>query len=680
MGVVYKLKQEVIDFIILKKKEAPSVSCRKLVDIIKTNFNLDVSKSSVNLVIKEYALSSPVGRRPVHKAPKNFLIPQDKKEQLFQNVAPFLSNVVEPEARPEAVAPVPENAASVLPSREIFSGADDAGKPNCLASQEAPHVEREDAGGQESLSSRGSEALEAMAVSSEEPVAAPPLLVSGEGEPAALPDVQDDAAPFVDAGEEIVFSRLLPDPLSHVSVPEGQRVEIELSKVRSPLEEKAPDVFWGEDKGSLYENAGLLLVGALLWDYQRTPILGEILAGDMKEAIAPVQWAGLELLALYQALVDEELSGPPQEGGRFLFDWFGLEQQRVDDLMSQIRLVREDPKFGWAVASWMETAAVLVASVRIAMKNGDVFYFDPFFSSCKTEFVVHPLRQVPLLSAVERVADRFLSNVRPFVLGEIPCSVSDDRLGRLLSLFDGEAPIEEVSLLDVHGERQAVFRDTPCMSRKFIFGTRLSSSEMARVDADEIANSSEYFDPFSDQEMSFFEGRIPVGLGSRGVRAVMVGPKETKKEFALLSNTKRRSEDLFWEYCSSGNSLFMGKDTTRDENYGISMGFSNNNGDENNNINPQDKGFERLIKRLRKEAFGLFFYQDKGRDERLIKDLLMLSGYYKTNNKGVFIRFVLPGEREISADFEKGVFLLNSRAICSYDGRRVHFSCERRKI
>ncbi|MEI8012173.1 MAG: hypothetical protein WCI27_06805 [Candidatus Omnitrophota bacterium] len=87
MGVTYKLKKEIIDLIIDKKKGDPSLSCRKLVVILRDVFQLEVSKSSINAVIKEYNLSNPVGRAST----KNFFIPKDKKEQLLAQVTPFLN-------------------------------------------------------------------------------------------------------------------------------------------------------------------------------------------------------------------------------------------------------------------------------------------------------------------------------------------------------------------------------------------------------------------------------------------------------------------------------------------------------------------------------------------------------------------------------------------------------------
>lgn len=65
MGVIHKFKKEIIDYIIEKKKKDPTISCRNLVSLIKQEFKKDVSKSSINSVIKGTGLSMPVGRRCV---------------------------------------------------------------------------------------------------------------------------------------------------------------------------------------------------------------------------------------------------------------------------------------------------------------------------------------------------------------------------------------------------------------------------------------------------------------------------------------------------------------------------------------------------------------------------------------------------------------------------------------
>lgn len=63
MGVVYKLKQEVINFILEEKKAQPNISCRKLTLKIQEKFQTKVSKSSINKIFKNAGLSMPVGRR-----------------------------------------------------------------------------------------------------------------------------------------------------------------------------------------------------------------------------------------------------------------------------------------------------------------------------------------------------------------------------------------------------------------------------------------------------------------------------------------------------------------------------------------------------------------------------------------------------------------------------------------
>lgn len=83
MGVVHKFKQEVIDFIINNKMDLPTLSCRKITDLVNDKFQLDVSKSAVNNILKKEKLSSSVGRRA---RVVSFQIPIQKKQQLYHNI------------------------------------------------------------------------------------------------------------------------------------------------------------------------------------------------------------------------------------------------------------------------------------------------------------------------------------------------------------------------------------------------------------------------------------------------------------------------------------------------------------------------------------------------------------------------------------------------------------------
>ena len=52
MGVIYKLKPEVKDFILEQKKLNPAVGCRSLTSLVESKFHIKLSKSSINAIIK----------------------------------------------------------------------------------------------------------------------------------------------------------------------------------------------------------------------------------------------------------------------------------------------------------------------------------------------------------------------------------------------------------------------------------------------------------------------------------------------------------------------------------------------------------------------------------------------------------------------------------------------------
>lgn len=85
MGVVHKLKQEVIDFILLEKKNSPQLSCRDLANLASQRFQVVISKSSINTILKNANLSSPIGRRS--SGEKKFQIPLEKKKQILNNLS-----------------------------------------------------------------------------------------------------------------------------------------------------------------------------------------------------------------------------------------------------------------------------------------------------------------------------------------------------------------------------------------------------------------------------------------------------------------------------------------------------------------------------------------------------------------------------------------------------------------
>jgi len=104
MGVIYKLKTEIKDFILEQKRENPLLGCRSLITLIQSKFQIYVSKSSINSVIKEAGLSMPIGRRLKKKRRKLILPLQPIPEPLKLE---FKEPKIETK-EPEAPAPKPE--------------------------------------------------------------------------------------------------------------------------------------------------------------------------------------------------------------------------------------------------------------------------------------------------------------------------------------------------------------------------------------------------------------------------------------------------------------------------------------------------------------------------------------------------------------------------------------------
>jgi len=117
MGVVYKLQQNVIDFIVSQKQANPALSCRKLVAIVGQQFSIKISKSSVNAVIQDAGLSSAVGR-PAKRAKKDqkFKIPEQRKAGLFPEAPQSVQEEQQPV--PDTSLPVEDESQSKILSEQ----------------------------------------------------------------------------------------------------------------------------------------------------------------------------------------------------------------------------------------------------------------------------------------------------------------------------------------------------------------------------------------------------------------------------------------------------------------------------------------------------------------------------------------------------------------------------------
>lgn len=83
MGVTYKLKEEVVHFIINERQHNPLFSCRQLAEVVSAQFGLRLSKSSVHDVLRESGITTPRGRKPRD----SFQIPLEKKKEIQKSLS-----------------------------------------------------------------------------------------------------------------------------------------------------------------------------------------------------------------------------------------------------------------------------------------------------------------------------------------------------------------------------------------------------------------------------------------------------------------------------------------------------------------------------------------------------------------------------------------------------------------
>lgn len=115
MGVVHKLEPEIIDFIINKKNGESALSCRQISALVLDKFQIEVSKSSVNTIIKNAGMSMPVGRRRKQRR---------QKKILPANLLTPLARLPEPEIK--SSPPSLPQTAPLTPTPVLFKAA------NCL--------------------------------------------------------------------------------------------------------------------------------------------------------------------------------------------------------------------------------------------------------------------------------------------------------------------------------------------------------------------------------------------------------------------------------------------------------------------------------------------------------------------------------------------------------------------
>jgi hypothetical protein len=114
MGVIYKLREEVVHFIVSQRQINPLASCRQLAESTSQKFGLNLSKSSVHDVLKESGIITPRGRKPKNK----FEIPQEKKKQIQVSLSQINIGLPPAESKVALIADVTEEQKVAVAQKE----------------------------------------------------------------------------------------------------------------------------------------------------------------------------------------------------------------------------------------------------------------------------------------------------------------------------------------------------------------------------------------------------------------------------------------------------------------------------------------------------------------------------------------------------------------------------------
>ena len=133
MAQPYKLKGEIEQFIQEKKKLEPKFSCRSMVSLIKERFGLDLSKSTINTIIKENNLSGKAGRPRIREKIALQPLPVEavpapgipKSEEIVPPSALVKSKTIEIRAITEQIADIEDGGAIFLLMADYKSGLTD---------------------------------------------------------------------------------------------------------------------------------------------------------------------------------------------------------------------------------------------------------------------------------------------------------------------------------------------------------------------------------------------------------------------------------------------------------------------------------------------------------------------------------------------------------------------------
>jgi hypothetical protein len=433
MGVVHKLKSEVIDFILEKKKDQPRISVRRLAEITSETFQTRISKSSISNVLKDSSLNSPVGRPPVSKKDKIFTIPSSAKERIRKEINKVgLSSeetVSEDNQKEDSALSKPDSSINI--KEELATTSKKTEDVDVISSQEDTEHEQDSEDTKEI--ERGSGLTLRM----------DPLVVDNSS---SIQEQSDKTSidGVVDSKEK---STLL---LTHVA--EDQ-----------PL-------------------AGIFVLYAVLESLTRTPFFTPLLTEDaelssikdvalMIQAEIIYQWSEKNLGA-----VDEVIDRSP------IWRMFGFSSSpERDHFRRAVRTINTADAFRLRYFIERELLDVEVGGYRIVLRNGGAFFID----AMKSVVTLHAGTMTigrPLNLAIMDLSEQMIAALHPLVIHHLSLGDSSLVAARNFCLafcsMDEKPMMNSVAVLNPINEEIASFEVVPNLSRTFLMGFPQANPEL----------------------------------------------------------------------------------------------------------------------------------------------------------------------------------------------------------
>jgi len=322
MGITHKLKPEIRDFVLETQKNNLKLSCRGISDLVYEKFQIKISKSSINALIKGSGLSMPVGRRRV----KPFQETPIKK--VIEDAAQAVLSIEAPPKVPALEPPKEEFAPPIaLPEEPIV--AEEA--PSAIQSeQEEKPVEP---------------------VAEEKPVE--PVAEEKPVEPVA------EEKPVEPVAEEKPVEEIIPEqvPVSDDKLPEPIAETVEIEKTPEPI--------------SLH-TTGAIILKAADYLFGGTFYLSEIIKNRLISR--PHDAVALTETLLYAPLCGVSFN-QPIEADHLLWS-LTKKKFTLEELKSFLNELDQMKSMNKELLSTMQKVFRLVKGIQATLTDGSSFYFD----------------------------------------------------------------------------------------------------------------------------------------------------------------------------------------------------------------------------------------------------------------------------------------------------------------